>query len=224
MYDLQIDTKISTQEVIWGKALTGLCMVSRKYLSNKRTQQMIPVWNSILKHSDAKKNSVDGVSANLRYSNTSQLWPSNKDDSTISSRLSVTSDANASFTSPIVEDSVHSSTTLANQRTIIRRNISFGIESPNTPTYANNVNTSQVLIETEYKEDFHNQPITAELTQHGWEVVICTRTNEAKQHIQTISKGFLQIHNFDRKIEILLSETILPGIHLRYLSHGGGVS
>ena len=68
---------------------------------------------------------------------TSQWGPCDNDDSTISSQLSVTRDANASFTQPIAEGSVHSSTTLANQHSIIGSNISFEIESPNMPTYAN---------------------------------------------------------------------------------------
>ena len=63
-----------------------------------------------------KENSVDDVSANLRHSAyISQPEPSDKDDSTTSSQLSVTSDTNASFSQPIEEDSVHSSTTLTNQ-------------------------------------------------------------------------------------------------------------
>ena len=91
------------------------------------------------------------VSTNSGHSAyTSQPGPSDKDDSTISSQPSVTSDANASFTHPIAEDSVHLSTILANQHSIIGSNIFFGIESPNT------LNASQVFVETEYKEDFHN--------------------------------------------------------------------
>ena len=104
---------------------------------------MIPVWNHILKSSDTKKNSVDEVSANSGYSTyTSQSRPSDKDDFTMSSQLSVTSDANAFFTQPIAEDSVNSTTMHANQHSVIGSNISFGIESPDTPTYANNVNVS----------------------------------------------------------------------------------
>ena len=52
MHDLQIDTKISTHEIIWED--THRPMVSRKYWSNKHTKQMIPVWNHILKRSDAE--------------------------------------------------------------------------------------------------------------------------------------------------------------------------
>ena len=107
-------------------------MVSRKYWSNKRMKQIIPVWNRILKRSDAKKNSVDNVSSNSGHRTyTSQPEPSNEDDSTIPIQTSVTSDANASFTHPIAEDSVHSNTILAGEHSIIESNISFGIESPN---------------------------------------------------------------------------------------------
>ena len=130
MYDLQIDTKISTHEIIWED--THRPVVSRKYWSKKRMKQMIPVWNRILKRSDAKQNSVDDVSADSGHSAyTSQPGPSDKDDSTISSQPSITSDANASFTQPITEDSVHSSTILADKHSIIGSNISFGVESPN---------------------------------------------------------------------------------------------
>ena len=121
---------------------------------------MIHVWSCILKRPDAKKNYAGDVSANSGHSTyTSQPGPSDKDDSTISSQPRVTSDANASFTHPIAEESVHSNTRLANQHSIIGSTISFGIESPNTPTYANDVNASHLLVETKYKEDFHNQPI-----------------------------------------------------------------
>ena len=76
------------------------------------------------------------------------------------------------------------------------------------PTHTN-VNASQILVAPEYKEDLHNQPIIAELTQHEWELVI---HKQMKQHMQTISNCVLQIHNFDREMEILLSETIQPRI------------
>ena len=36
--------------------------------------------------------------------------------------------------------------------------------------------------------------------------------DESSNTFQTISKRLLQMHNFDREIEILLSATILPGI------------
>ena len=126
----------STHKIIWED--THRPMVSHKYWSNKRMKQMIPAWNRILKRSDAKQNSVDDVSADSGHSAyTSQPGPIDKDDFTISSQPSVTSDANASFSHPIAENSVHSSTTLANQHSIIGSNISFEIESPNMPTYAN---------------------------------------------------------------------------------------
>ena len=139
-------------------------MVSHKYWSNKRMKQMFPVWNRILKRSDAKNNSVDNVSANSGYSTyTSQPGPSNKDESTISSQLSVTSDANASFTQPIVKYSVHSSTTLTNQDSIIGSN-------------------------PEYKEDLHNQPVITELAQYEWELVIRKRM---ERHIANNIKGII---------------------------------
>ena len=97
---------MSTHEIIWGG--THRPMVSRKYWSNKRMEQMIPVWSRILKRSDAKQNSVDGVYADSGHSAyTSQPGPSDKDDSTISSQPSITNDANASFTQTNTEDSVH---------------------------------------------------------------------------------------------------------------------
>ena len=121
MYDLQIDTVTSTHKIIWED--NHRAMLSRKYWSNKRIKQMIPVWNRILKRSDAKQNSVDVISTNSRHSAyTSQLEPS------------ITNDANASFTRPITEDSVHSSTILSDKHSIVGSNISFGIESPNMPT------------------------------------------------------------------------------------------
>ena len=105
-------------------------MVSRKYWSNKRMKQMIPVWNHILKRSNAKQNSVDNVSTDSGHSITN-------DDCTISSQPSITNDANASFTQPITEDPVHSSTMLADEHSIIGSNILFGfIESPNMPMHA----------------------------------------------------------------------------------------
>ena len=184
MHDLHIDTKISTHDIIWGD--THKPMVSRKYWSNKRMQQMIPVWNRILKLSDAKENSVDDVSADSGHSAyTAQPGPSDKDDSTTSSQPSVTSDANASFTQPITEDSVHSSTILADEHLIIGSNISFGIESPNMPTHAN---VNQVLVAPEYKEELHSQPIIAELTQHEWELVTRERV---KQHISNNIKEII---------------------------------
>ena len=164
MHDLQIDTKISTHEIIWED--THRPMVSRKYWSNKRMKQMIPVWNCILKRSDAKKKSVDEVSANsgnITYTYTSQSGPSDKDNSTISSQLGVTGDANASFTWPIAEDLVHSNTILADEHSIIGSNISFGIESLNMPPHAN---IGQVLAALEYKEEVYSKPIIAELTQY----------------------------------------------------------
>ena len=89
---------------------------------------------------------------------TSQPRTSDTDDSRISSQPSVTSDANASFTRPIAEESVHLNTTLPNQHSIIGSNISFGINSPNAPTHANAVNASQVLVETKTKKTFTIDP------------------------------------------------------------------
>ena len=66
MHDLQIDTKISTQGSIWKD--THRPMVSRKKLSHKRMKQMIPVWNRILKRSDAKQNSVGDISTDSGHS------------------------------------------------------------------------------------------------------------------------------------------------------------
>ena len=149
-------------------------MVSRKYWSNKRMKQMIPVWNRILKRSDAKQNSVDDVSADSGHSAyTSQPEPS------------ITNDANASVTQPITEDSVHASTILANEHSIIGSNISFGIESPNTPTLAN---IGQVLAAPEYKEEVCSQPIITELTQYEWELV--TR-KQMTQHISNNIKDII---------------------------------
>ena len=130
MHELNIDTKISTHEIIWGD--THRPMVSCKYWSNKCMKLMIPVWNRILKRSDAEKDSVNDGSADSGHSTyTSHSGPSDKDGSTISSQPSITSDTNASFTHPIAEKSVHSNTTLANQHSIIGSNISFGTESSN---------------------------------------------------------------------------------------------
>ena len=78
MHDLQIDTKISTHEIVWGD--THKPMVSRTYWSNKRMKQMIPAWNRILKRSYAKENSVDDVSADADSGHsayTSQPGPRN---------------------------------------------------------------------------------------------------------------------------------------------------
>jgi len=164
IHDLQIDTKISTHEIIWED--THRPMVSRKYWSNKRTKQIIPVLNRILKRSDAKQNSVGDVSTDSGHSAyTSQPEPS------------ITNDANASFTQPITEDSVHSSTILADEHSIIGSNISFGIESPNTPTH---INIGQVFAAPEYKQEVYSQPIITELTQYAWELVTSERV---KQHI-----------------------------------------
>ena len=117
---------LRTRLCIWGD--THRPMVSRKYWSKNRMKQMIPVWSRSLKHSDEKKNYVDNVSANSGYStDPSQLEPNNKDDSTISSQPSVTSDAEVLFSQPIAEDLVYSSTILANQDSIIGSDISFGI-------------------------------------------------------------------------------------------------
>ena len=100
MHDLQNDAKISTHEIIWED--THRPMASCKYWSKKSIKQMILVWSRTLKRSDAKKNTTDDVSAKLGHSAyISQPGPSNKDDSTISSQFSVTSDANASFTQTI---------------------------------------------------------------------------------------------------------------------------
>ena len=112
MHDLQIDTKISTHEIIWED--THRPMVSRKYWSNKCMKQMIPVWNRILKRSDAKQNSVGDISAGSGHSAyTSQPEPS------------ITNDANDSFTQPITEDSVHLSPILSDEHLIIGSNTSF---------------------------------------------------------------------------------------------------
>ena len=90
---------------------------------------------------------MDDVSADSRHiAYTSQPEPNDKGDSTISSQHSATSDANASFTYPIADDSVHLNTILTDKHSIIGSNISFGIESPNMPTYAN---IDQVLIDPE---------------------------------------------------------------------------
>ena len=98
---------------------------------------------------------------------------------------SITNDANASFTQPITEDSVHSSTILADEHSIIGSNISFGIESPNMPTHAN---ISQILAAPEYKEEVYSQPIIAELTQYEWELVTRERV---KQHISNNIKEII---------------------------------
>ena len=130
---------------------------------------MIPVWNRILKRSDAKKNSVDNVSSNSGHSTyTSQLRPSNEDDSTISSQTSVTSDAKSSFTHQNAEDSVHSNTIFADEHSIIGSNMYLFR------------NVDQVLVAPEYKGELHDQPIIAELTQYEWELVI---REQMKQHI-----------------------------------------
>ena len=42
------------------------------------------------------------------------------------------------------------------------------------------------LVAPEYKEDLHNQPIIAKLTQHEWELVTHERM---KQHIANNIKG-----------------------------------
>ena len=66
-----------------------------------------------------------------------------------STRLSITNDANASLTQPITEDSVHSSTILSDEHSIIGSNISLGfIESPNMQTHAN---VGQVLAAPELR-------------------------------------------------------------------------
>ena len=56
------------------------------------------------------------------------------------------------------------------------------------PTYTNTVNASQFLVETKYKEDFHNQPIISKLTQHELELVIRGRM---KQHTANNIKGII---------------------------------
>ena len=174
---------------------------------------MIPVWNRILKRSDAKQNSVDDVSADSGHSAyTSQPGPSDKDDSTISSQPSITNDANASFTQPITEDSVHLSTMLSDKHSIIGSNISFGIESPNMPTHAN---IGQVLAAPEYKEEVYSQPIIAELTQYEWELV--TR-KQMKQHISNNIKEIItnaQLQSGNRNLIIGDNPVWDLGIFLR---------
>ena len=49
------------------------------------------------------------------------------------------------------------------QDLIIQTNLYFGMKSPNTPTY-DNVNDTQVLVASEYKEDLRTQPVIAKLT------------------------------------------------------------
>ena len=75
-------------------------------------KQMIPVWNRILKRSDAKKDFLDNILADLGHSSY-----------TNQSESSVTDDADASFTHPISEDSVHSDAVLADEHLIIGSNI-----------------------------------------------------------------------------------------------------
>ena len=129
---------------------------------------------------------MDDISADSGHSAyTSQPGPSDKDDSTISSQPSITNDANASFTQPITEDSVHSSTILSDEHSIIGSNISFGIESPNMPT---NANIGQVLAAPEYKEELYSRHIIAELTQYEWELVTRERV---KQHISNNIKKII---------------------------------
>ena len=98
---------------------------------------------------------------------------------------SITNDANASFSQPITEDSVHSSTILSNEPSIIVSNISLEIESSNTPTYAN---ICQVLAAPAYKEEVYSRPIIAELTQDEWELVTRERV---KQHISNTIKEII---------------------------------
>ena len=173
IHDLQTDTKISTHGIIWED--THRPMVSRKYWSNKRMKHMIPVWNRILKRSDAMENSVDNASADSGHS-----------PYTNHSEPSATDDADASFTNKITEDSVESDRVLSDENSIIGSNILFEfIGSPNTPTHAN---AGQALAATRYKEDGTNNPIIAELTQHEWELV--TR-NRVKQHISNNIKEII---------------------------------
>ena len=81
---------------------------------------------------------MDDASADSGHSAyTSRPESSDKDDSSISSQPIITNDENASFTQPTTEDSVHSSTILSDEHSIIVNNISFGIESPNMPMHAN---------------------------------------------------------------------------------------
>ena len=77
------------------------------------------------------------------------------------------------------------------------------------------INASQLLVEIEYKEDFHSQPIIAELTQHDWELGMRKRM---KQHIANHIKGITTNAQFDWEIKISLSETILPDIWKYYFS------
>ena len=59
------------------------------------------------------------IQGTVQYTYTSQPpGPSDKDDSTILSQPSVTSDANTSFTRPIAGDSVHSNTILAGEHAL----------------------------------------------------------------------------------------------------------
>ena len=211
MHDLQIDTTISTYKIIWGD--THRPMVSRKYWSKNRMKQMIPVWNRVLKRSNAKKNSVDHVSANSGYSTyASQPGPNVKDDSTMSSQSSVASDAEASFTQPITEDLVHSSTILTNQDSVIGSNVSFGIGI--APTCAN-INASQVLVAPEYKEELRTHPVIAKLTHFEWELV---KRERMKQHIANNIKEIPINTQFDQNrviyqaIEALLQKVNLFGI------------
>ena len=192
MHDLQMDTKISTHEIIWDGIHKP--MVSRKYWSNKRVKQLIPVWNRILKRSDAKENSVNNASADSGHS-----------PYTNQSESSVTNDADASFTHPITENSVNSDTVLADEHSIIGSNISFGIESPNMPTH---INIGQVLAAPEYKEEVYSQPIIAELTQYEWELVT---HKQMKQHISNNIKEIItnaQLRSGNRNLIIRDKSTL----------------
>ena len=175
---------------------------------------------------------MDDVSADSGQSAyTSQPGPNDKDNSTISSQPIITSGANASFTQPITEDSVHSSTILAVEHSIIGSNISFRIESQNMPTYAN---VDQVLIVPEYKGELHNQPTIAELTEH-----VCMGTGNTRTNTVHISNNTKEIMYYKYTISIGKSRSCyqrqsclgfgnIPQLgsrsltNLRYLSHGKG--
>ena len=56
MHDLQIDTKISSYEIIWNDIHRP--MVDQNYWSKQRMQRMIPVWKCYLARLDTKRSDI----------------------------------------------------------------------------------------------------------------------------------------------------------------------
>ena len=136
MHNLKIDTKVSTHEIIWEDIHRP--MVNRNYWSKGRMKEMIPVWNRYLERLDAKKNG-ESPRQTLNINMGSARAEPGLSDVRSAGR-------SVSFAQPMREELVN----FTDQEEAVGSGMVYDLDD--LPTN-DEVNTSQVLVAPEYKEN-----------------------------------------------------------------------